>query len=87
MKERKNEPGFLRKLGTVFLALLVTFSSVDRSVFAEGEESDLDSIKEIAEVQEALEETAVPEESEPETVLEEDEIESEIGRASCRERV
>ena len=52
MKERKNEPGFLRKLGTVFLALLVTFSSVDRAVFAEGEESDSDIIQKTAEVQE-----------------------------------
>ena len=34
MKERKRRPDLLKKLGMVSLALLVTFSSVDHSVFA-----------------------------------------------------
>ena len=66
MKERKRRPDLLRRLGTVSLALLVTFSSVNHSVFAEDEENDTEETQEITE-QPVLEETADPEEAiEPE---------------------
>ena len=56
----------MRRLGTVSLALLVTFSSVNHSVFAEDEENNTEETQEITE-QTILEETANPEEAiEPE---------------------
>ena len=62
MKERKRRPDLLKKLGMVSLALLVTFSSVDHSVFAEDEENNTEETQETTE-QPVLEETANPEEA------------------------